>query len=83
MSKWIISLIFMCTLSVGINNELLIALANPTLASSNVELDKLKNIADFKLLTPSYYVLSYKLEIKEPYPLDPSRSVSKVRLHFF
>lgn len=81
--KWIISLIFIFTLSVGINNELFIALAKPTLASSNVEWDKLKNVADFKLLTPSYSVQSYKLEIKEPYPLVLSQSVSKVRLHFF
>ena len=83
MFKRIISLIFIFTLSIGINNELLFASTKTTLAFSNVELDKLKNVTDFKLLAPSYSVQSYKLEIKEPYPLVLSQLVSKVRLHFF
>lgn len=83
MLKRIVSLICVFTLSVGINNDLLIASAKPTLAFSNVDLDKLKTAADFKLYTPSYLVGNYKLEIKEPYPFDLSPSVSKVRLHFF
>lgn len=83
LSRWIISLIFICWISVGINNNLLIASAKPTLTFSDFELYKLKTIADFKLFTPSSSVQSYKLEIKEPYPFDHSRSVSKVRLHFF
>jgi hypothetical protein len=81
--KWIISLIFIYTLSIEINNELPTTSTKTTLAFSNVELDKLKNVTDFKLLAPSYSVQSYKLEIKEPYPLVLSQSVSKVRLHFF
>lgn len=81
--KWIVSLIFVFTLSVGINNDLLIASAKPTQAFSNVDLDKLQTAADFKLFTPSYLVENYKLEIKEPYPFDLRQSVSKVRLHFF
>ncbi|MGV2881298.1 DUF4367 domain-containing protein [Paenibacillus taichungensis] len=83
MLKRIVSLIFIFTLSVGINNDLLIASAKPTLAFSNVDLDKLQTAADFKLFTPSCSDQSYKLEIKEPYPFAPSLSVSKVRLHFF
>ncbi|OAX47032.1 DUF4367 domain-containing protein [Paenibacillus sp. AD87] len=83
MLKRIVSLIFIFTLSVGITNDLLIASAKPTQAFSNVDLDKLKTVADFKLLTPSYLGGNYKLEIKEPYPFVISPSVSKVRLHFF
>ncbi|MFS0868855.1 hypothetical protein [Paenibacillus xylanilyticus] len=83
MSKWIISLIVIFIFSVEINNNLLIASANPTLTFSNVELDKLKLVADFKLITPSSSVQSYKLEIKAPYPFNPGQSVSEVRLHFF
>lgn len=82
MSKQIISLIFILML-VGINSDLLIATAKPSLVFPNVELDKLKRVADFKLLTPSSSVLSYKFEIKEPYPLVLSQSVSKVRVHYF
>lgn len=77
MIKSIISLILILTLSAGI------ASAKPTLAFSNVGLDKLKKVAEFKLLVPSHSVKGYKLEIKEPYPLVLSQSVSKVRLHFF
>ncbi|MFD5020484.1 hypothetical protein ACFWMP_16405 [Paenibacillus sp. NPDC058367] len=77
MFKWIISLILIFTLSAGI------ASAKPTLAFSNVGLDKLKKIAEFKLLVPSHSFKGYKLEIKEPYPLVLGQSVSKVRLHFF
>ncbi|WP_433921726.1 hypothetical protein [Paenibacillus taichungensis] len=83
MPKWIVSLICVFTLSVGINNDLLIASAQPTQAFSNVDLDKLQTAADFKLFTPSYLVENYKLQIKEPYPFDLRQSVSKVRLHFF
>ncbi|WP_024628683.1 MULTISPECIES: DUF4367 domain-containing protein [unclassified Paenibacillus] len=46
-------------------------------------MDKLKTVADFELLAPSYSVQSYKLEFKEPYPFVLNQSVSKVRLHFF
>lgn len=62
MFKRIISLIFIFIL-VGINNDLLIVTAKPSLVFPNVELDNLKRVADFKLITPSS-VLSYKLEIK-------------------
>ncbi|WHY20087.1 hypothetical protein QNH28_03430 [Paenibacillus sp. G2S3] len=83
MFKRIISLVLIFSLYIGISNGLLIASAKPTLAYPNVELEKLKNVADFKLLTPSYSVQIYKLEINEPYPLVLSQSDSKVRLHFF
>ncbi|WP_164848590.1 DUF4367 domain-containing protein [Paenibacillus sp. DCT19] len=83
MSKWIISLVIMFIISAEINNSQLIVLAKPTSAFSYVELDKLKPVADFKIITPSFSIQSYKLEIKEPYPFNPDQSVSKVRLHFF
>ncbi|WP_440111400.1 hypothetical protein [Paenibacillus sp. QZ-Y1] len=83
MFKRFVSLIFICTLSVGINVEPLIATANTKLFSLNVDLDKLRNAADFKLLAPSHSDQRYKMEIKEPYPFVPSQPVSKVRLHFF
>lgn len=57
--------------------------AKPMLLSSNMDLDKLNSVADFKLLTPQNLEQSYTVEIKEPYPLIPSQSVSKARLHFF
>jgi hypothetical protein len=78
-----VSLIFVFMLSLGFSKDLLIASAKPTPAFSNVELDKLKTVADFELLAPSYSVQSYKLEFKEPYPFVLNQSVSKVRLHFF
>lgn len=83
LKRIVVSLIFIFTLSVGINNNLLITTAKPTQALSNVDFDKLKTIADFKLYTPFCSDQSYKLEIKEPYPFAPSLSVPKVRLHFF
>ncbi|MEY8743286.1 DUF4367 domain-containing protein [Paenibacillus tundrae] len=83
MFKWMMSLIIIFIISVEMNNSQLIALAKPTLAYSNVELDKLKAVADFKIFTPSFSIQNYKLEIKEPYPCNPGQSVTKVRLHFF
>ncbi|MGY5343562.1 hypothetical protein ACXFAU_14045 [Paenibacillus glucanolyticus] len=83
MFKWFVSLIFICTLSVGINVEPLIATTRPKLFSINIDLDKLQNAADFKLLAPPHSDQRYKLEIKEPYPFVPGKPVSKVRLHFF
>lgn len=83
MSKQIISSIFIFILSIGINNNQLIASAKPTLIISNVEIEKLKRILDFKLLIPSSSILSYTLEIKEPFPLNHSQTVSKVRVHYF
>ncbi|MBY0160185.1 hypothetical protein ACQKLN_04055 [Paenibacillus glucanolyticus] len=83
MFKRFVSLIFICTLSVGIKHEPLFAAATPKLFSLNVELNKLQNAADFKLLAPSHTDQTYKLEIKEPYPFVPGKPVSKVRLHFF
>ncbi|MGC6587012.1 hypothetical protein ACPV3A_18850 [Paenibacillus sp. Dod16] len=83
MFKRFVSVIFICTLSVGINNEPPIATATPKLFSLNVELNKLQNAADFKLLAPSLTDQKYKLEIKKPYPFVPDKPVSEVRLHFF
>jgi hypothetical protein len=60
-----------------------VSVVNPILASADVGLDQLKRATDFKLLTPHYSVKSWKLEIKEPYPLDLDRSITKVRLHYF
>jgi hypothetical protein len=70
-------------LFIGINDELVVVSANSLTASTNVEMDKLKNATDFKLLTPYNTFESYKLEIKEPYPLDLGRSISKVRQHSY
>lgn len=83
MFKWIISLIFIFIFSVEINTNQRIVSAKPTLAFSNVELDRLKLVADFKIFTPSSLDQIYRLEIKEPYPFIPGQSVSKVKLHFF
>lgn len=83
MFKRTILFVFIFTIFIGLNYELIIALANPLSASSNIGLDKLGNKTDFKLLTPYNSFDSYKLEIKEPYPLDLSKSISKVRLHYF
>ncbi len=49
MFKRFVSLIFICTLSIGINNEPLIATAAPKLFSLNVELNNLQDATDFKL----------------------------------
>lgn len=46
-------------------------------------LDQLKSATDFKLFIPHYSIKSWKLEIKEPYPLDTDRLIKKVRLHYF
>ena len=81
MLKRALLFVFIFTLSIRLNDELVIVSANPLTASSN-----LKNLGiatDFKLLTPNYSFKSYKLEIKEPYPLVLSRPISKVRLHYF
>ncbi|PYY29845.1 hypothetical protein [Paenibacillus illinoisensis] len=83
MFKWIISLIFIFIFSVEINTNQYIASAKPALALSNVELDRLKLVADFEIFTPSSVDQIYRLEIKEPYPFIPGQSVSEVRLHFF
>ncbi|MGG4132481.1 DUF4367 domain-containing protein [Paenibacillus illinoisensis] len=83
MSKWIISLILIFIFSVEINNNQFIAPSKPTLAFSNIELDKLKLVADFKIFVPYSSIHRYKIEIKEPYPFNPAQSVSEVRLHFF
>ncbi|MEW4425961.1 DUF4367 domain-containing protein [Paenibacillus pabuli] len=83
MSKWIISLIIIFLFSAEINHIQLFASAKPKIAFSNVELDKLKLVADIKIFTPSSPVQVYKMEIKEPYPFNPDHSVSEVRLHFF
>ncbi|MEW4428116.1 DUF4367 domain-containing protein [Paenibacillus pabuli] len=83
MFKWIISMIFIFIFSVEINTNQYIASAKPALALSNVELDRLKLVADFKIFTPSSVDQIYRLEIKEPYPFIPGQSVSEVRLHFF
>lgn len=83
MFKRTILFVFIFTLFIGLNYELIIASANSLTASSNVGLDKLKNATEFKLITPYNSFESYKLEIKEPYPLDFGRSISKVRLHYF
>jgi hypothetical protein len=44
---------------------------------------QIKNSTDFKLLVPHYSMQSWKLEIKEPYPVDLKRPITKVRLHYF
>ncbi|OIB00631.1 hypothetical protein AK95_26045 [Paenibacillus sp. LC231] len=81
--KWFVYLILICTMFLVINKEPIIATANPKLFSLNVDLDKLQNAADFKLLAPSHSDQRYKMEIKETYPFVPSQPVSKVRLHYF
>jgi hypothetical protein len=60
-----------------------VSVVNPNSVSADVGLDNLKNAADFKLFTPHYSTKSWKLEIKEPYPIDLDRSIIKVRLHYF
>ncbi|QOY35124.2 DUF4367 domain-containing protein [Anaerobacillus isosaccharinicus] len=49
---------------------------------SDPQLEQLKKISDFKLLTPKSLSES-SLEIKEPYPLNLSEKVTMVRLHYF
>ncbi|MCG7379415.1 DUF4367 domain-containing protein [Paenibacillus sp. ACRSA] len=84
MFKWMMSMIIIVfIISVEMNNSQLTALANPVLAYSNAELDKLKSVADFNIFTPSFSIQNYKLEIKEPYPFNPDQEISKIRLHFF
>jgi hypothetical protein len=60
-----------------------ISLLNPIIAFAHIGLDQLKSSTDFKLLTPHYSIKSWKLEIKEPYPLDTDRLITRVRLHYF
>ncbi|MDQ0090437.1 hypothetical protein J2T12_003860 [Paenibacillus anaericanus] len=60
-----------------------ISLLNPIIAFAHIELDQLRSSTDFKLFTPHYSLTSWKLEIKEPYPLDTDRLITKVRLHYF
>jgi hypothetical protein len=81
--KRTILFVFIFMLFNGLNYELIISSANPFTTSPNVGLNKLKNATDFKLLTPNNSIENYKLEIKEPHPLILSRSISKVRLHYF
>jgi hypothetical protein len=83
MLKWAILFVIIFTLLNGLNNEAIMASDNPLTTSSQVELDELNNVTDFKLLTPYNSNESYKFEIKEPYPLVPGRSISSVRLHYF
>ncbi|MDQ8738675.1 hypothetical protein [Paenibacillus sp. LHD-38] len=60
-----------------------ISLLNPLIAFAHIGLDQLKSATDFKLFTPHYSLTSWKLEIKEPYPLDADQLITKVRLHYF
>ncbi|MFD0618269.1 DUF4367 domain-containing protein [Paenibacillus sp. GCM10027629] len=79
MNKRTFSFVFIFSIFIGLNYA-----ASPLAASSNIGVeDKLKNATDFKLLTPYYSPSSFKLEIKEPFPLVLGRSISKVRLHYF
>jgi hypothetical protein len=59
------------------------SIANTKLASADARLDQLKRVTDFKLFTPNYSIESWNIEIKEPYPLDLGRPITKVRLHYF
>lgn len=52
-------------------------------AERNTGLEQIKNSIDFKLLSPHYSMQSWKLEIKEPYPIVLKRPITKVRLHYF
>ncbi|RCW40859.1 DUF4367 domain-containing protein [Paenibacillus prosopidis] len=61
----------------------MVSVVNPNLVSADIGLDSLKSATDFKLFTPHYSTKSWKLEIKEPYPIDLDRSIVKVRLHYF
>jgi hypothetical protein len=86
MLKWAILFVLNFTLMNGLNYESIMASDNLLMTSSHVRLDELKNATDFKLLTPHNYfnsIESYKFEIKEPYPLIPGRSISRVRFHYF
>jgi hypothetical protein len=58
------------------------SIANTKLASADARLDQLKSATDFKLCTPYYSIESWNIEIKEPYPLDLGRPITKVRLHY-
>lgn len=57
---------------------------NPIIAFAHIGLDQLKSAVDFKLFTPHDSLTSWRLEIKEPYPLNNTeRLITKVRLHYF
>lgn len=60
-----------------------ISLLNPIIAFAHIGMDQLKSATDFKLFTPHYSLTSWKFEVKEPYPLNTSRLITKVRLHYF
>src|ERR1700733_9608271 len=47
------------------------------------EWEQIKRVADFTLYTPHNCKKSWKMEMKEPYPLDLTRPITKVRLHYF
>jgi hypothetical protein len=80
MLKCAILFVLIFALLNGLNYEPLMASDKP---SSHFKLVELKNAADFKLLTPYNSIERYKIEIKEPYPLVPGRSISRARLHYF
>ncbi|MFG1732525.1 DUF4367 domain-containing protein [Paenibacillus sp. 843] len=77
MFKLILSFIAIIILYVGSNELVIVSGEN----SSVMNLEKLQDATDFKLLAPS--LDEYKLEIKEPYPFPLKSQVTKVRLHYF
>ncbi|MFN7252394.1 MAG: DUF4367 domain-containing protein [Anaerobacillus sp.] len=58
---------------------------NHTAVLANLDkqtINDLKELTDFKLLIPKKLSIK-RSEIKEPYPLDLTKSIGKVRLHYF
>lgn len=72
MKKWILILFLT-----------IISLLIPKIAFAHIGLDQLKSATDFMLFTPHYCLTDWKVEIKEPYPLDTDQLIKKVRLHYF
>ncbi|MDQ0192777.1 hypothetical protein [Paenibacillus wynnii] len=65
--------------------SLLVATASPIALDSvsQTKFEQVKKSTDFKLLLPRDYTQKWKLEIKEPYPVDATSPITRVRLHYF
>lgn len=46
-------------------------------------MEQISKAADFEVLLPHYSMRSWKMEVKNPYPLDLSKAITRVRLHYF
>ncbi|SFM35278.1 hypothetical protein SAMN03159341_1282 [Paenibacillus sp. 1_12] len=73
-------LTFVLTLGISVSN----VYANPKYQKTDSEtLKKIKEITTFKLLLPAKIPSNWTLEIKYPYPLEITKPITKVRLHYF